>query len=200
MSLETLGALIVALCAGIALAAAAGLRAFLPLLVLAVGARMGLVDLHHRVAFLESDIALVALILATLLETGADKIPLLDHGLDAVGTFVRPVVGFLAGLAVLADVPQPLAIGLALVLAMLTLGTHLEHAKVRAGSTVTTAGIGNPILSVIEDVVAGVLSVLAVLAPLVAGLLVLGGAFLLWRLVRGLWRSRHPVPVRGSEP
>lgn len=186
MSIETLGALLVALSAGIALAAAAGLRAFLPLLALSIGARAGVVDLHDKVEFLGTDVALFALVLAALLEMTADKIPLLDHALDTVGTFVRPVVGFLASLAVLADFPEPLAVGLALVLAMLSFGTHIEHAKVRAGSTVTTAGLGNPFISFFEDALAALLSVLAVLAPIVAVILLLGVFYLAWRILRRL--------------
>jgi hypothetical protein len=118
----------------------------------------------------------------------ADKIPFLDHALDAAGAFVRPVVGFLAGLAVLADFPDPLAVGLSLVLAMLTLGTHLEHAKLRAGSTVMTAGVGNPALSFLEDILAGTLAVLALLVPVLAVVLVLGVLYLVWRFWRRMFR------------
>lgn len=188
MSIETLGALLVSLAAAVALAAVAGLRAFLPLLALSLGSRAGILHLHDKVDFLASDVALWALLAATLIEMAADKIPLLDHGLDAVGAFVRPAVGFLAGMAVLADFPEPLAVGLSLILAMLTLGTHLEHAKVRAGSTVMTAGVGNPVLSFLEDLLASVLSLLALLAPVLAAVLVLAVLYGIWRFWRRVLR------------
>ncbi len=191
--MESVGTWIVAIAAGLALAAAAGLRAFMPLLVLCLAARFGWVDLSDRFAFLGSDVALGALLLASFLELVADKIPLVDHLLDSVSTFVRPVSAFLASLAVMADLPEPVGIGLALLFAVVALGTHVERAKTRVGSTALTAGVGNPILSVIEDAIAGVLSFLAVWAPLVAlGVLLLLG-WLAWRTVRRLrGRKREP--------
>jgi hypothetical protein len=173
--------------AGIALAAAAGFRAFLPLLVLSAAARLHLLQLHEGTAFLAGDLAFTALIAATLLEVLGDKIPMVDHALDVGGTFVRPAAGFLAGLAVLADLPEPVSVLLALVLGMLSLGTHVAHAKTRVGSTVLTAGIGNPVISFLEDLVAFTLALLAVLLPIVAlGLVLLGGTLLFrfWRLLR----------------
>jgi hypothetical protein len=187
MTLAGGAALGVSLLAAVALAAATGLRAFLPLLVLSVAARLGVVTLHENVRFLESDVALVALAVATLLELAADKIPVVDHLLDAAATFVRPAAAFVAGLALLADLPDSLSVALALVLAVIALGTHLERAKTRAGSTVLTGGLANPLLSTLEDFLAAALSVLAVLAPLLAALLVVGTAL----LVRRLWKRRR---------
>jgi hypothetical protein len=185
---ETLGTALVSILAGVALAAAAGLRAFLPLLVLSVAARLGLVGLHENVSFLASDVALWALLVATVLEMVGDKIPLVDHLLDAAATFVRPTAGLLAGLAVLADLPDAVIVVLALFFAMISLGTHLEHAKTRAGSTVLTAGVGNPALSFFEDFLSGALSILALLAPLLAALLAFGFIYLMWRFYRRIRR------------
>jgi glucan phosphoethanolaminetransferase (alkaline phosphatase superfamily) len=193
---ETWGHLALALGAGIGLAAAAGLRAFLPLLALSLGARAGLLSLHDRMDFLQSDLALAALVVAALAEILADKVPLLDHALDALGTFVRPAVGFVAGLALFADFSGPLSIVMALFLALIALGTHVEHAKVRAGSTVLTAGMGNPVISTIEDAVAGTLSILAVLLPILAGILGLAILYAFWRLWRRIRRGRGPAPIR----
>ncbi len=188
MSPETAGSLLVAVLAGIALAAATGLRAFLPLLVVGLAARGGVFHLNPDFAFLSGNVALVALAVATVVEVAGDKVPVLDHVLDVGGTFVRPAAAFLAGLAVLGRFPEPVAVALALFFAVISLGTHLGHAKTRVGSTVMTAGIGNPFLSFLEDGIAAALSVLAVLAPLVAALLVAGLAVLVWRLVGRLRR------------
>ncbi|MCA9729231.1 MAG: DUF4126 domain-containing protein, partial [Candidatus Eisenbacteria bacterium] len=100
--------------AGIALAAAAGLRAFLPLLLVNIGARLGWVHLNPEMSFLASDIALVALLVATILEISADKIPIVDHLLDVSATVLRPAAGILAGMAMVSDLPQPVTIALAL--------------------------------------------------------------------------------------
>jgi hypothetical protein len=182
--MEAVGTALVSILAGVALAAAAGLRAFLPLLVLCVGSRLGVIDLHDNVSFLASDVALWALLVATVLELVGDKIPVVDHLLDTVATFVRPAAGLLAGFAVLADLPDALTVALALFFGMISLGTHFEHAKTRAGSTVLTAGVGNPMISFFEDFLAGALSILALLAPLVAALLAFGFLYLMWRFYR----------------
>jgi hypothetical protein len=183
VSLETGGAFGVAVLAGVALAAAAGLRAFLPLLVLALAARMGVVDLHENATFLASDLALIGLVVATVLEIAGDKVPFVDHALDVIGTVVRPGAGFLAGMVLLADFHPALATGISLLLGAISLGTHLGHAKARVGSTVLTAGAGNPVISTFEDVVAGVLSVVAVLLPVVAVVLALVMTALVWRML-----------------
>lgn len=192
------GTILISVIAGISLAAAAGLRAFVPLLVLSVASKFGGVNLHENVAFLGSDVALVGLSLATALELAADKIPLVDHALDSVSTFVRPAAGFVAGLAVLADLPEPVTIALALFFAMVSLGTHFEHAKVRAGSTALTAGVGNPVISVVEDGVSGALSVLAIVAPLIALVILLGIAYFVWRVLRRIRRKKGPPAVDAS--
>jgi len=195
MNPETGGALAISILAGIALAAAAGLRAFLPLLAVGIGSKLGLITLSDKFDFLGSDVAVVALAVAALVELAADKIPLVDHGLDAIATFVRPAAGFLAAMAVMGDLPDPLAIVLALFFAMITLGTHLGKAQTRAASTATTAGFGNPVVSAVEDGVSAGLSVLAVVAPLIAAVLVFGLLFFMWRLLRRIRRLRGNVEL-----
>ena len=194
MTPETGGAVAVSILAGIALAAAAGLRAFLPLLAVSVGAKLGFIHLSDKFDFLGSDTALVALVVAAVLELAADKIPLVDHGLDLAATFVRPAAGFLAAMAVMGDLPDPLAVALALFAAIVTLGTHLGKAQARVVSTAGTGGTATPAVSAAEDGVSAGISALAVVAPLVAAVLVFGLLFLLWRLLRRLRRVRRRPP------
>lgn len=190
---ESIPSVVLSVVAGIVLAAATGLRAFLPLCVLSFSARFGVVQLHDNFAFLESNVALVALCVAAVLELVADKIPLVDHTLDAIGVFVRPAVAFVAGLALMADLPQVISVVLSLFAATVALGTHVEHAKVRAGSTVVTAGLGNPVLSFFEDLISGLLSVLALLAPIIALILLIAGFEVARRVVRRV-RKRQFTP------
>ena len=89
--------LVLAGAAGIAIAAACGLRAFLPLLALGLGVRFGLVHVDPSAAWIGSTPALVSLVWAALLEIVADKIPALDHLLDLAGTLVRPAAAMIAG-------------------------------------------------------------------------------------------------------
>lgn len=77
---------LLALTAGVGVAAACGLRAFLPLLFLGVAARLGVIHLRPGSEWLAADVALAALAVATVVEVAADKIPVVDHALDAIGT------------------------------------------------------------------------------------------------------------------
>ncbi|HKQ56550.1 MAG TPA: DUF4126 domain-containing protein [Candidatus Eisenbacteria bacterium] len=163
-----------ALVSGVGIAAACGLRAFLPLLLVGLAARAGIVGLRGSVAWLGSDLALVALAVATVVEVAGDKIPIVDHALDAIGTALRPAAAFLGAYAVLDGWPTPWAQIAAIVLGTTALGVHALKAKLRIGSTATTLGTANPVLSVLEDVATFVTVALAVLAPLLALVVVLG--------------------------
>ena len=85
--------------AGIALAATAGMRAFLPLLVLGIAARVGRFEISEGYHWLASDAALITFAVAVVAETMADKIPLVDHALDTVQTIVKPAVGTMVAAA-----------------------------------------------------------------------------------------------------
>ncbi len=168
--------------AGIAIAAACGLRAFLPLLALGLAARAGVVDLDPRAAWLAGNHALVALAVAALLEIAADKIPIVDHALDAVGTLVRPAAAWLGASALFHDWPAPWGPLVALALAAFALGVHALKAKLRLGTTAVTLGHGNPVVSTLEDVAALATTIVGLLAPVIAlALLVAAAAVLLLR-------------------
>ncbi len=186
---ETTFEFIVAICAGIGLAAAAGIRAFLPLLAVCIASRIGVIELNPGLDFLQSNVALVALVLATILEVAADKVPVLDNFLDVGATFLRPVSGFIAAMAMFGELPSSVAVAMALFAAAISLGTQLGRAKARLGSTATTGGLANPLLSTAEDAISGTLSVLAIVLPLLAAVLVIFFLYLLWRFVRGIRRA-----------
>ncbi len=174
MAWSSLVELLPALALGVALAACAGLRAFLPLLLAGILARAGWLELGPSFQFLASNRALVLFGVASLLEILGDKIPVVDHALDALGTPLRPAAGALLAASVLGQVSDPLialALGTA-VGAPAALVPHAAKSALRAASTSFTAGIANPILSLMEDAASLVLFVVAVLVPLlVIGLL-----------------------------
>src|SRR5262245_50681507 len=92
----------------VALAACAGFRAWLPLLLAGGVARLGWLDLGPAFQFIASDKALIIFAVATVLEIVGDKIPAVDHTLDVIGTPLRPAVGALLAASVLGFVPDPL--------------------------------------------------------------------------------------------
>src|SRR5512136_3107039 len=143
MDVATLTEFLPALALAIALAASAGLRAWLPLLLAGGLARLGVLDLGPSFQFLGSNKALVLFGVATTIELVGDKIPAVDHALDVLGTPLRPAAG-----ALLAAVVLGIAVG-----APSALVPHAAKAAVRAASTTVTGGLANPLLSFLEDAI-----------------------------------------------
>ena len=131
-------------------------------------ARLGVLDLGPSFQFLASNKALVVFGVATAIEIVGDKIPVVDHALDLIGTPLRPAAGALLAASVLGTVSDPLTsivIGTA-VGAPSALVPHAAKSALRAASTAATGGLANPLLSVLEDLVSVVAFVVAVLMPM----------------------------------
>ena len=167
----------------IALAASAGLRAWLPLLLAGGLSRLELLQLGPTFGFLSSNRALAVLALATVLEIAADKIPAVDHALDGLSTVLRPAAGTLLAASVLGNVSDPLTAWVlgAAVGAPAALVPHAAKSGLRLASTVFTAGLANPVVSVLEDLGTLLIFALAVLVPLVVVARLLLVALLLLR-------------------
>jgi hypothetical protein len=174
---------------GIGLAACAGLRAWLPLLMAGLLARGGVIELGQSFHFISSNRALLLFGVATLVEMVADKVPAVDHTLDALSTILRPAAGSLLAASVMWQISDPLtavALGVA-VGAPSALVPHAAKSLLRAGSTALTGGLANPVLSLLEDLATLVLFVLSVVLPVLVAVALLFVAFLLAR--RALRRS-----------
>ena len=141
------------------LASSAGIRPFLTLAVASVAMHFGY--LHPAHALAGATYALAAL---ALLEFVADKIPGVDHALHVLHFAIKPAVaallvgGTLPGSGLAPDVAMALA-------AVNALGIHTGIATLRGASTSLTLGIGNPIVSLVEDLVSIAATLLAVLLP-----------------------------------
>jgi hypothetical protein len=194
MELSRAAEFLPALAMAIALASAAGLRAWLPLFAAGGLARLGVFELGSSFQFLTSDQALLLFGIATVIELVGDKIPAVDHALDAIGTPLRPLAGALLAAGVIGTVADPLVsavLGIA-VGAPTALVPHVAKSALRATSTVATGGLVNPALSFVEDALAVVLLILAVLVPFVVVALV--GATL-YLASRWLGRRRRLAPA-----
>jgi len=175
------------------LAAATGLNAYLPLLIVGLLARYtDLVTLRPPFNALENAWVLGVLGVLLLIEMTVDKIPAADTVNDVIQTVVRPAAGaiiFAASANVISDVHPAMAIICGLLAAF---SVHAVKATARPVVTATTAGVGNPIVSTAEDVAAGVTTVLAILVPALAATVIIAlVAFLAWRLLRR--RQRRQV-------
>lgn len=172
LDVASIAAFVTSLALAIALAACAGLRAWLPLLLTGALARGGYLALGPSFQFLASNQALLLFGFATLIEIAGDKIPAVDHTLDALSTLLRPAAGALLAASVFWQVSDPLsalALGVA-VGAPTALIPHAAKSALRVFATGFTAGLANPVVSLLEDVLTLVLFALAVLVPVAAAL------------------------------
>jgi len=121
-----------------------------------------------------------------VLDFVGDKVPAVDSLLHAVGSVVHPASGAIL-FAGSAETPTDIPSIVLFALGAVTAGSlHATRATVRPASTTLTAGAGNPVLSLVEDVSAAVLSILGVIVPLLGVLLLLvvaAVAVLWWRRV-----------------
>lgn len=198
---ERRGTSVIELLTGSGLAAAAGLNAYVPMLVVALMDRFtGLVELPEGWAWLSSWPAVAILAALLLVEVVADKVPVLDSVNDAVQTVVRPASG---GIVVGAGTASEQlvdgqavtsggwwAIGLGVVLALVV---HLLKAAVRPVANAATLGLAAPVVSTLEDASAVTLSVLAILVPVLAAVGVVAIVVVLVRLLRRRRRAPHPA-------
>ncbi len=194
---------------GSSLAAAAGLNAWIPLLVLGLLARFtDIVTLPAGWSWLTGDIALWVVGALLVVEIVADKIPALDSVNDVLQTAIRPAAGgivFGAGAgaeALKLDDPStfaqldwaPIITGI-----VIALGVHGVKAFARPAANVATAGVAAPVLSTAEDATSVVVSVLALLVPLLAVVFAVTAiAALVWLVVaRRRRRAARPEPSTG---
>jgi cytochrome bd-type quinol oxidase subunit 2 len=174
------------LLAAFGLSAATGLNAYLPLLIVGLLARFtDLVVLKAPWDTLANPWVLGVLAVLLVIEMTVDKIPAVDSVNDTIQTVVRPAAGailFAASANVISEMSPVLAMICGLLMAG---GVHAAKATVRPVITATTVGVGNPIISTIEDVVSGMTTLVAILLPgLAAVIVVLIAAAFAWWLVR----------------
>jgi len=160
---------------GLALAAAAGFRVFVPLLVLSLAARAGWVALAPGFDWIGSTPATIVFGTATVLEIVAYYVPFFDNLLDTIATPAAVVAGVVASASVLADLPPWLRYSIALIVAGSTAGlVQTSTALLRLQTSATTAGFGNFVVATFELVGSVVVAIAAVLFPLAALLFVVG--------------------------
>jgi len=169
------------------LSASAGLNAYIPLLIVGLLARYtDLIKLNEPWSTLSNAWIILMLCILVIIEMLADKVPAVNHINDVIQTVVRPAAGAIA-FAASANVVTDVSPVLALACGLLVAGTvHVAKAGVvRPMVTATTGGAGNTPVSIAEDVISTVLSILAVVLPVLIGtLLVVVAAFIVYWLYK----------------
>jgi Domain of unknown function (DUF4126) len=160
---------LLSIAAGLALAAAAGFRVFVPLLVVSIAARSGWLEVSPAFDWISTTQALIVFATATVVEIGAYYVPFLDNLLDAISTPAAVVAGMIASASVLVDLPPWLQYPIAIVGAGGTAGVvAASTTMLRLKSSTLTAGLGNAVLATFEMFGAFGVALIAVLVPLVA--------------------------------
>lgn len=175
---------------GVALASACGFRVFVPLFVVGLANRTGHLELDS-LQWLSSNTALICLGAATLLETLAYFIPVVDNFLDTIATPAAAVAGTVLTFGMVSDVSP----WLHWTLAMIAGGgsaTVVQSSTValRAGSTALTAGTANPIIGAIETIGAIIMTILSLLLPPLGIILAIILLFIAFRSAFRYFKSR----------
>lgn len=173
------------------LSASAGLNAYIPLLTVAVLAKFtNLITLTSPWDTLTSWWVIGVLILLSIVEFFADKIPAVNHVNDAIQSLVRPAAGaivFAAGSSNIAHVNPVVALIAGLLVAG---GVHaVKSLVVRPAVTATTAGVGNIPVSIAEDATSTVVSFLSIVLPVI---IVCGFILVTTIIVTKLIFRKHP--------
>jgi hypothetical protein len=172
------------------LSASAGLNAYIPLLIVALLARFtNLITLNAPWDTISDWWVIGLLVVLSIIEFFADKIPAINHINDIVQSLIRPAAGailFAASTKAITEVNPVLSIVLGILVAG---GVHAAKSlAIRPAVTATTAGVGNIPVSMAEDFISTLLSILAIVVPaLIVSLIIMLIAWVVWLL----WRKAN---------
>jgi len=159
---------------GIGLAASVGFRIFVPLFALSIAAYFNVIPLNESWEWVGSTTAIIALGIATIVEIAAYLIPWLDNLLDSIAIPLAAIAGTAVMLSTVADLDPVITWALAIIAGGGTAtAIKTSTSTARLASTATTAGIANPIVSTVETGTSIVMSLLAIVFPYLAIILVL---------------------------
>jgi len=190
--------MVLAVGTGIGLSSIAGVRAYLPLVLVGLFARLGLFTLPAPFNLLGDWLVIGVLLVLALLESGLDKVPALDPILDFVQTPVRIIAGAILFAAVLQEgisvgaIPE-LAVGgcIAGLVAVL-------KAILRPPANIEAVGVSTSFLSLLEDVVALLGGVIALFVPFLPLALVAFLLFFFFRVRRRRGRKYGGLRILGD--
>lgn len=194
---------ITAACVGVSLAAACGFRVFVPAFVFSVAANTDNlpIELAESWAWVGSDPAMIALGIATGVEIAGYYVPWIDNMLDSIATPAAVVAGTLVTAAAMSGEFDPMmqwtgaVVGGGGSAAAVQTGTVL----LRAVSTGTTGGLGNPVVSTGEAAGSTGLSILAIILAPIAALIVIVMLIWIFRKIFGK-RKTPPTPPAPTDP
>ncbi len=159
---------------GLSLSAASGFRVFMPFLVISIANKAGFLQLSDNFSWIGSTYALIIFAVATIVEIVAYYVPYVDNLLDMIAMPAAIIAGIILTATVITDMSPMVKWTLAIIAGGGISGTvQATTSIVRGTSTAVTAGIGNNIVSTIENLSSTIISILAIVAPILAVLLII---------------------------
>ena len=175
---------------GIGLAAATGFRVFLPMFAVSLASFMGWIPMSENFEWLSGIPTLIATGIAMIFEILAYYIPFVDHLLDTLSIPLATIAGSIMFASQFAEVGTFSTWALALIAGGGTAAAISSgFAGTRAASTATTGGFGNSVVATTETAGAGIMSVLALSAPVIAFIVAIILLIVVLVLGRKLWRK-----------
>ncbi|MEU7744803.1 DUF4126 domain-containing protein [Nonomuraea sp. NPDC049158] len=183
---------------GLGLSTAAGLNAYIPLLVVGIVANFtDKVKLPDGYAWLSNWGVLAIIAVLLVAEMVLDKVPAVDSINDAIQTAVRPAAGGVVFSATNAAAELDHSTWMTehpwagwLLGILVALAVHALKATARPMINVGTGGVGAPVASTVEDVGSLGMSLIAVFLPLLVIVALLALALLAWWTIRRVRRYR----------
>jgi hypothetical protein len=181
---------LMSVCLGIGLSAACGFRVFVPLLVMSIASLSGHLTLTHGFEWIGSYPALITFSAATCFEIAGYYIPWVDHFLDAIATPAAIIAGIIVAASMVTHMSPLLKWSLAIIAGGGVAGmVQATTVLARGVSTLTTAGLANPLVATAELGAAVFVSVMAIIAPILAAVaVVLFLSLFGWKVCRRLFR------------
>ena len=170
--------ILVASSLGLGLAAASGFRVFIPPFLYGLFLRLDMVPISIPMTgiseWMASDIGLIVLGVAMIVEILGYYIPWIDNLLDTIASPAAIIAGVMMMSSTLSDTHPALQWGASIIAGGGVSGTiQIGTVATRAVSTATTGGLGNPIVSTIEAGACILCTILVILLPIIALFLVI---------------------------
>ncbi|GAA0412737.1 membrane protein [Acrocarpospora corrugata] len=183
---------------GLGLSTAAGLNAYIPLMVVGLVANFtDAVRLPQGYEWLSNGWVLAIIGVLLLAEFVLDKVPVVDHVNDIIQTAVRPAAGGVVFSATTAAaeldnstwMAEHPAVGwvLGIVTALIV---HLIKSTARPVVNASTAGVGAPVVSTMEDAGSLSMSLIAIFLPLLVLVALAAFSALGWLTIRRIRRYK----------
>lgn len=175
---------------GIGLAAATGFRVFMPMFAVSLASYLGWIPMNESFEWLAGLPTLITTGIAMIAEILAYYIPFIDHLLDTISVPLATIAGSVMFASQFADIGIFPQWALALIAGGGTAAAISSgFAGTRAASTATTGGLGNSVVATTETAGAGIMSFLALAAPVIAFIAAVALIITVLVLGKKLWRK-----------